>query len=60
MEREHPKNPIEAEREGLEQLERAPHHPTTEHDKPGRAPDGATTQPPGELHRGGPLPDHKR
>ncbi len=60
MEHEH-KDPAQAHREGLERLERAPHHPTTEHDK---APHADTArpaeEPPGEAHRGGPLPDQKR
>jgi hypothetical protein len=60
---EQPKNPIDAHREGLEQLERAPHHATTEHAKGGPPPHGApppVTEPPGEKHRGGPLPNQKR
>jgi len=57
---EHPKNPVDAHREGLEQLERAPHHQTTEHAK---GPHGSGPHPsetPAEEHRGGPLPNQKR
>lgn len=57
---EHPKNPIDAAREGLEQLERAPHHPTTERDKAPHAETPEPTEPPGARNRGGPLPDMKR
>jgi hypothetical protein len=54
------KNPIDAHREGLEQLERAPHHQTTEHDKGPHETAPQPTEPPGEKHRGGPLPYQKR
>jgi hypothetical protein len=58
-EHEH-KTPAEAHREGLEELEHKPHHPTTEHDKPPHAAAPPVTEPPGEAHRGGPLPYQKR
>jgi hypothetical protein len=54
------KNPLDAHREGLEQLERAPHHQTTEHDKAPHAGEPQPSEPPGEAHRGGPLPNQKR
>jgi hypothetical protein len=57
---ERPKNPVDAHREGLEQLERAPHHQTTEHDKGPHAGGPQPAEPPGEAHRGGPLPNQKR
>jgi len=57
---EHPKNPVDAQREGLEHLERAPHHATTEHEKPVHADAPAPSEPPGAAHRGGPLPNQKR
>ncbi|HEY0613873.1 MAG TPA: hypothetical protein VGC96_04490 [Candidatus Elarobacter sp.] len=57
---QHAKDPSEAHREGLERLEHAPHHPTTEHDKAPHQPSRPVTEPPGEQHRGGPLPYQKR
>jgi hypothetical protein len=61
-EHEQHKNPVDAHREGLEQLERAPHHQTTEHAKGGPPPKGPTPveETPGEKHRGGMLPNQKR
>ncbi len=56
----HPENPLDAHREGLEKLERAPHHQTTEHDKPPHASGPQPSETPGEAHRGGPLPYQKR
>ncbi|HZW54620.1 MAG TPA: hypothetical protein VFF00_11315 [Candidatus Elarobacter sp.] len=56
----HPKNPIDAHREGLEQLERAPHHHTTEHEKSPHDAAPQPAEPPGERHRGGPLPNLKK
>jgi hypothetical protein len=60
-EHEQHKNPVDAHREGLEQLERAPHHQTTEHAK-GGPPDrpAPVEETPGEKHRGGMLPNQKR
>ena len=60
-EHEH-KDPVEAHREGLEKLERAPHHPTTEHAKGSAVPHDAppVIEPPGEKHRDGLLPNQKR
>jgi len=60
MQDEHPKNPIDAHREGLERLERAPHHATTEHDTSPDAPAAPIVESPAEAHRGGPLPNQKR
>ncbi len=60
MTNEHPKNPVDAHREGLEHLERAPHHATTEHDKPPDAGARPVNEPPSEAHRSGPLPNQKR
>jgi hypothetical protein len=58
---EHRKNPVDAHREGLEQLERAPHHPTTKHDKPPHEPEvRPIVEPPNIEHRAGPLPYQKR
>jgi hypothetical protein len=53
-------NPVDPHREGLEKLERAPHHQTTEHDKPPHAGGPQPPETPGEAHRGGPLPNQKR
>jgi hypothetical protein len=60
MREEHPKNPVDAQREGLEKLERAPHHQTTEHEKRGHESEPQPTEPPSEKHRGGPLPNLKK
>ena len=60
MDQEHPKNPADAHREGLEKLERAPHHQTTKHEKGPHAGAPQPTEPPGESHRGGPLPYMKK
>jgi hypothetical protein len=60
MDQEHPTNPVDAQREGLERLERAPHHATTEHEKSPHAGGPQPTETPGEKHRGGPLPNQKR
>jgi hypothetical protein len=59
-ENEHPKNPVEAHRDGLEKLERAPHRQTTEHDKGPHGSGAQLSETPGEEHRGGPLPYQKR
>jgi hypothetical protein len=58
MSDEHPKSPIDAHREGLEQLERAPHHATTGHDKPLHPTPPA--EPPGDEHRHGAQTNIKR
>jgi hypothetical protein len=60
MDDAHPQNPVDAHREELEKLERAPHHQTTEHDKGPRAGAPEPEGPPGEAHRGGPLPYLKK
>lgn len=57
---EHPKNPVDAAREGLEQLERAPHHPTTERDKAPRSSEPPPAETPGEAHRSGTFPNLKK
>lgn len=59
---EHPKDPVEAAREGLEEIERKPHHPTTKHDKSvhGELPPRPIIETPGEAHRAGPLPNMKK
>jgi hypothetical protein len=57
---EHPKNPVEAHREGLERIEHEPHHPSTGHVKAPHTPIPPAIETPGEAHRGGPLPNQKR
>jgi hypothetical protein len=60
MPEERPKNPIDAQREGLEKLERAPHHQTTEHETGPEAKEQPPVQPPGHKHTSGPLPNLKK
>ncbi len=60
MDEQQHKTPAEAHREGLEELERAPHHQTTQHDKGPHAGGPLPTEPPGEAHRSGQLPDQRR
>ncbi|HEY5146035.1 MAG TPA: hypothetical protein VII82_04680 [Polyangiaceae bacterium] len=56
----HRKNPVDAHREGLELLERAPHHATTEHDKSPHLPTPPIVEEPLQQHGTGPLPRQKR
>jgi hypothetical protein len=60
---EHDKDPAEAHREGLEEIEGKPHHPAAENAKGGAVPQHAPPpiiDPPGQKHRDGTLPNLKR
>ena len=54
------KSPAEAHREGLEEIGQAPHHPTTERDKPRHPAAFVPEITPGEKHRDGMLPNVKK
>jgi len=56
-----PKQPAEAHREGLEQLDHRPHHPTTAKSHPARYEEGPEIVAEPEVeHRGGRLPNQKK
>ena len=59
-EEKHRKNPVDAHREGLELLQRAPHHHTTEHEKSPHVPVAPVVEEPLQRHGTGPLPRQKR
>ena len=48
------KTPAEAHREGLEEVQREPHHETTQHDK--SAHPQVPVESPAEKHRANPFP----
>jgi hypothetical protein len=60
---EHDQDAAKAHREGLEEIDGKPHHPTTEHAKGGAVPHHPPPpiiDPPGQKHRYGTLPNLKR